>query len=167
MEITIDFVTLTLVVLAILVVILSYFEMHVSKIKSVYRMPLPKEKVMIGQTDLRTSYPVYVYNVKRAKKEPVVVGTDEDKDYIDTIIPVHLGARIMNPIKQMFHLLSRVPRSSMPLNKLYLGLSKSDEIMTNVNPLAPVDDTEYHAKIHKSDINKIEVFMDDKIYFVR
>lgn len=131
-------------------------------------MDFPKTKVMITNTEIGTKYPVYVYNVKKVRKETFAKEiTESDKEYVDTVIPIHLGARIVNPLKSMCKSLLNIPKSKMPLNNLYLGLSKSDEIMNNINPLAPIEDTEYRVMIHAMDVNKIEVFMDDKIYFIR
>ena len=167
MEISLDFVTIMLASLAFIAVVTSYLEMRMSKRNSIYKMDFPKTKTMITNTELGTKYPVYVYNVTKVKKEAFEEITESDKEYVDTVIPIHLGARIVNPLKAMCKSLINIPKSKMPMNKLYLGLSKSDEIINNVNPLAPIEDTEYHVMIHIMDVNKIEVFMDDKIYFIR
>lgn len=168
MEISLDFVTIMLASLAFIAVVTSYLEMRMSKRNSIYQMEFPKTKTMISHTELGTKYPVYVYNTTKVKKEAFEAEiTASDKEYVDTVIPIHLGARIVNPLKSMCKSLLNIPKSKMPLNKLYLGLSKSDEFMNNVNPLAPIEDTEYHVMIHIMDVNRIEVFMDDKIYFIR
>lgn len=166
MGLSINF-TYIIVILALLVIILSNLEMYKSKQSSLLALNLPKISTTIPENKFGTKYPIYIYNAAKLKRNQLtLLPTKSDIVYIKHEIPVHVAAKIMQPLKDMWGVVCKLPFTKLPINTLYTGLNKSDTLLTNINPLINPDKGKYRMLIAKEDVGKVETFIDDKLYFV-
>lgn len=161
-------ITYILIVLSIVVIIISNIELWYCKRKSKFALDLPIENVTIQNGVFGFEYPVYIYNSSKThRKDLKLLPSYNDNIYDKYEIPVHIGSKIMTPIKDAFKALTNLPHTRMPINTLYTTLNKSDTFLSTINPLIAPDKSKYRVLISKFDIDNIEIFIDDKIYFIK
>lgn len=156
-----------LIIVSLAVIIISSVELWRFKSKSVHVMELPKDFVMIDPQILNLRWPIYIYNSSRVKHADLKLEPSySESTYTKVDIPVHIGARLANPIRDMFKSFLQIPKTSQPINLLYMALNKSDVVVSNVNPVIGTDRPKYRMLISNHDAPTVEVTIDEKLYFV-
>lgn len=160
-------VTFVLVLLAVLVLILSNVELRNCKSRARYSIPLPADFSIIQPETVSMRYPIYIFNASRIKRSDIkYLPSYDEKIYRLHNVPVHLATKIDQPILSMYRMFRKIPKSNLPLNTLYRGLSKGDTLVNNLNPLSGSMKHKYKILIANVDSKYLEAFADDKIYFI-
>lgn len=162
-------ITYVLIVLAIVVIILSNLELYKNKKSSPFSIELPKSSAKIDTSVFDTINPIYIYNSVNVKKHELKLHpVYSDFVYLKYDVPIHIGAKLTQPIKDMWAAVKSLPFTKLPINTLYTGLNKSDTLLTNINPLISPEKGKYRMLVSKDDAGKVEAFIDnDRIYFVK
>lgn len=153
------------IVLCLFVLLIANIEMLINEYSSVYDVEVPK-KYIIVKNDLFKK-PVYIYNKDKVHKHDIhyLSGYNEN-EYTKKYISEHVASKLNNPIKELFTSLADVPWSKTPINTLYKSLSKSDDIINNVNPLIDIPKNNIYMLISLEDNNKETFISNNRIYFV-
>lgn len=165
MEIAINL-AYVLVLVALAVIVISSIELWRFKANAAYVTELPQDSIMINPKTLNLRWPIYIYNSARVKHADLKLDPSYTEDtYTKVDIPVHIGARIVNPIRDMLKSFVQLPKTRQPINLLYTALNKSDVVVSNVNPIIGADRPKYRMLISKHDADNCEVTIDEKLYF--
>lgn len=156
-----------LVLLAVLVYLLANIELTICKHKSKLVIDIPSISTMIRPEQLNLKYPIYIINKSRTKPEDIKYPSTVNKDnYKKFEIPIHIATKLNRPIKSMIGSVMNIPYTNLPIHTIYSGLNKSDELLNSINPLNSSEPSKYRILIANDDKDKIEMIIDDKIYFV-
>lgn len=153
--------------LAVLVYILANIELILCKNKSKLVIDIPPTSTVIQPEQLNLKYPIYIINKSKVKPEDLKYPPTFNKDnYKKFEIPIHIATKLNQPIKSMIGSIMNMPYTKLPINTIYTGLNQSDVLLNSINPLNGADKSKYRIMISNDDKDKIEMIIDDKIYFI-
>lgn len=159
--------TYILCFLAVVILIVSNIELMLCKNKSKFAIEIPKEVVILQPEKFGIRYPMYIYNSSNIKRKDIkFLPTYTDKTYVKYDIPIHVASKINAPLVNAWNGIKQLPYSKMPINTLYSAVNNSDSFMASINPINGGDKSKYKLLISTFDDNKIELFIDDRIYFM-
>ena len=153
-----------LITIVLMVILLSRIELYINERKSMISVSVLKNSCVLLPSYTGLKDPVYIYNSNKVKKKDLrYEGGYVKSEYVKKDIHEHVASKIFTPLNDLGKLLKSIPKSKMPLNSIYLTLSKSGEIINTADPLSYNSLSGYRLLTSKRD--NVEAFIaHNKIY---
>lgn len=152
------------VIIIIVLLIVANVELKLVEQKAIYTVPLNKTYLILPPSKTGLQEPIYIYNSKKIKSKsvPKISGYNENS-YKKCCVDKHLATKLNDKLKELVSVVTKVPKSSMPINTIYSVISKGEEMASTIDPA--INDTSYYRALHSVN-DKIEFFINNDILYI-
>lgn len=150
---------ITLLFISVIILILSSIELYYNKKKSIYTCSLPKDHLVLTPEETGLKHNIVIYNKNKVQKGSF----KRDNTYRKMYLEEHIATKLLRPMKDGIISLIHIPTSSTPINNIYNSFKKSDEILSEVNPMNKVNGR-FRILVHRDD--QITAFISGKDVYI-